>query len=505
MTKEDYIKLIYETYYETINGYQSEGNIHNEELLLEIINELTESSGLSTEEQFSTVIEEYMEAVKAIGKLSPGLSTGLYDARVKTTIITYSGKMSDIPNDEEISEETVFDASSMTKMFTAILLLKKHERGEIDLNKNFSDYSPLLKSVDIKIIDALKFGADLKTDGRVDEKGINPDERVKRLLNSYVNERRTFLYSDIPYMLVPLLFGETVEEATENYLKEIYRFYRDELGLTHTGYSTINMTGGSLENLRDGYTRGRIYDPKANLLESEVGYVSGHAGMTTTVKDLIKLFKHLLSGVLTKESMEVLTTTSQPYAKQLLDENNEPVLRNGNPITLNRGMGVYINAGSLRKGDIYPKYSSSTFASAGSTGTYAVFDLENRICAIHLSNTKSGIYHKWANTEEYTYGDENDAMPRNHGATIISGTRGKYDGGLIRPDGTVMLYVRATNNFKKEEFQAILKLRVVKKVLIKRAMIEYSGKELERVLEEIEESFNRTIISKQKTKNFSNS
>lgn len=500
METEEYIKLISETYNEVIEEYHSSDKSCFEGLLIEIVSELIESKNLTAEKIFSTVIDKYLQVVKAIAKLSPGLATSLHDEKAGITVTTYNGKMSDIPNEEEVSEETVFDASSMTKMFTALLLLKKYERGEIDLNKTFADYSPLLKNIDVKIMEALKFGVNIRTEGRVDEPGLTPEERVKRLINSQVHERNTFIYSDIPYMLVPLLFGKNIEEATENYLYEFYKMFRDELGLMQTGYSTINMTGGIIEEHEEKHIKKGIYDPKGRVFAGEIGYVSGHAGVTTTVTDLRKLFNQISNGFLSAESLELLTTTIQPHSIQLLDGNNEPVLRNGNPINVNRGMGVYINTGSLRNSDIYSGYSDRAFAACGSTGTYAIFDLENGISAVHLSNSKSGLFHKWINTASYLYGDDNDKIPKYKGATIISGTRTIKDGGIIRSDGTVMKYVRATNNFKREELRNIIKLRIAKRILSKKAMLECSGAELEEALKEIEEVFNSKVKTNQKTR-----
>lgn len=456
---------------------------------------------------FDFICDEYLESVKAIAKISPGLSTGLYDEKENIVLNTYNGKMSDIPNDENVTISAVFDASSMTKMFTSILLLKEEEKGNIDLNKKFSDYSSILQNIDVSIIDALRFGCELLTDGRIDEIGIPIEEVERRFKSTYIVDRNTFLYSDIPYMLVPLLFGNTMEEATENYLKKFYELFRDEIGLFKTGYSTINMTGGSVDvNIKDedsSYSKIGFYDSKTNILEKGVGYISGHAGMTTTVIDLEKLFKSLSNGLLSKESLEKLVTTIQPDSKILLDKEGRPVLRNGKEVIINRGMGVYINTNSIRQCDIPERYSKTTFTSAGSTGTNSIFDLENGFNATYLSNIRSSLFSKTINTDNYTYGDDNDEMPKNYETTVLSGThyfKGKYSstdpkGSLIREDGSYMTYVRATNNFKEECLDTLLKLRIAKKVLVRKAQTQYSDSELENEIEKIELAFssNRDI------------
>ncbi|MBR3209141.1 MAG: beta-lactamase family protein [Bacilli bacterium] len=495
MNEDEYLRLIQETCEEVINEFKSS---HDKEELSKIFQEIARKL-LETKDDgydviLKAVIQEYLDSVEAIAKLSPGLSTGLYDELEGITINTYNGKMSDISNDVEVSEKTVFDASSMTKMFTAILLLKEAEKGNIDLTKPFSHYSPLLSKVNVPIIDALRFGVNLRTDGRLDDSDISEDERKRRLLNTSVQETNTFIYSDIPYMLVPLLFGKTMEEATENYLEEFYKLYRDELGLSKTGYSTIDMTGGTikteLENERFPYIKTGVYDPKANIFEQNVGYVSGHAGATTTVMDLEKLFFALSHGFLSEKSLKDLITTVQPESHVLLDKEGNTVIRNNRPVIINHAMGVYINVGSIRISDIPEKYSDTTFAAEGSTGTYSIFDLENGLNATYLSNVRSGLYHKWINTDGYAYGDNDDEMPRHYQTTLVSGTGTIRDGRMIKPDGTFMTYSRATNNFKEEELMTLLKLRIAKRVLVKKAKLEYSGDELEVELRRIHESFN---------------
>lgn len=506
METQKYLEIIKETCDEVIADFKSLFDKADfEEIFMEVANSLMDTKDDDFKASFEAVASDYIKSAEAIAKLSPGLATGLHDEKEGITLNTYNGKMSDIPNDDEITNETVFDASSMTKMFTSILLLKEAEKGNLDLNKKFSDYSPLLSNVDVPIIDALRFGINLRTDGRLDEPGISKEERERRFKSTYVFEKDTFIYSDIPYMLVPLLFGNTMEEATENYINKFYELYRDELGLSKTGYSTINMTGGTVKSDLGGeessYSKDGLYDPKADIFEREVGYVSGHAGVTTTVNDLEKLFDSLSHGLLSEESLKALTTTIHPESKVLLDKEGNPVLRNGNQVNINHAMGVYINTGSIRVSDIPARYSDRAFAAEGSTGTYSVFDIENGLNMTYLSNVRSGLFHKWINTEDYTYGDDNDQMPQNHRTTLISGTGTIRDGRIFRPDGTFMTYVRATNNFKEEGLETLLKLRIAKKALIKKAQLEYSGEELEEALRQIDEVFNKDSFTLENEKN----
>lgn len=410
---------------------------------------------------YDSIVGDYLEKVSAISMLSPGLATGIKDIENDITINTFDGKICDIDSSSTIDDSTTFDVSSVTKMFTAILLLKMAERKEIDLNKTFADYSPLLSKVDIPIIKALKFGCEIRTEGRLDEENLSEEERLQRLTSAYVYNRDTFAYSDVPYMLVPLLFGDDLTTASDNYINKFYEFYRDELGLEKTGYSPINMTGGIIpkEYLTDGSNYNNdleLFDPKARLLEKS-NMVPGHAGVTTNVYDIEKLFGFLRNGLLSQESIINFLT---PYRTD-----TDRIEKNDRQVIINRAMGVYINRGGVRVSDIYEGYSNLTFAAEGSTGAYSVFDLVNGINTSFLPNVKSGSYSKSINTEGYEFGDYGDIMPKNYETTVIHGKQNMEDGRIVRPDGTEMPYARATNNFKVEQLLVLLKLRLAKQAL----------------------------------------
>ncbi len=488
MKSQEYISLIRKTYEEIINDFQTSVDKDEfERLFVECAEILLENENSDYYEIFKAISEDYLKSVKAISKLSSGFATGLRDLKYGITLNTYEGKGSFILKDDSISEKTVFDASSITKMFTAILLLKEAEDGNIDLSKNFSDYSPLLSKIDVPIIEALRFGVNLRTDGRVDDGLISAEERIRRLLNVYIVSRDTFIYSDIPYMLVPLLFGNNLAEATENYLKKFYDFYRDKVGLEYTGYSTINMTGGKIktyfdqENNRFIYTEDGVFDPKANIFEREIGYVSGHAGVTTNVCDLQKLFVCLSNGLLSEDSLKALVTTVQPESKVLLDKYGNPILDGDEPIYLKHAMGIYVNTGSVMISDVPARYSDNAFVAAGSTGTYSAFDLDNGLNVIYLSNVRSGLYSKIINTEDYVYGDDGDNFPLYYETTVTAGTGTLKDGQMLKEDGSFMPYSRVTNNFKEESLDTLFKLRLAKSVLIKRAKLECASEELRRI------------------------
>lgn len=501
MTKQ-YINIIRKSYEDVIKEYKTEKKDF-EKIFIDLTKDLLETKNQNYEIILNQLLEQYINGLKAISMLSPGLSTGLHDYKHKITINTYSGKMSDIPNDKKITAETVFDASSMTKMFTTILLLKEEEKGNIDLTKKFSDYSPLLKNLDVPIIDALKFKVEIKSKGRVDEENIDKEERIRRILSVHPVEKNTFIYSDMAYMVVPLLFGKTIEEATDNYINKFYSFFRDGLGLSKTGYSTINMTGGLVDAVlkekedKFKYTKKGVFDPKANIITREIGLVTAHAGLTTTVEDLEKLFDLLNNNLLGKKSLEKII--EKQNSEFLLDKNGRQIIRKDKPVRINHGMGVYISSGGVRGSDISDRYSKKAFAAEGSTGTFALFDLENGFNATFLSNIKSAVYSKLINTGKYGeyLGDENE-IPNYFDTTILSGTNyfknkkqaRNISGSIMKTDESFISFAKATNKFKELQLDTLLKLRIAKLALTRIAVFELENSKLEENIKALEKAFN---------------
>lgn len=507
ISKEEYEVIIRKVFNQILTELDTEINKEKYNYLLEQIeNLLIENINSSPKEIFDIITEDYFGSIQSISKLSPGLETGIKDIKYGITVNTISGKKSDIPNDELIDEETVFDSSSITKLFTAILLLKDMEEGNIDLNKTYSDYSPLLEKMNVPINQALRFGFNIKTDDLVAKPGLSKEERLKLLLSAHQVPGKAYDYNDIQYMLVPFLYGNTTEEATQNYLKKFYNLYRG-IGLNQTGYSTINMTGGNvvLENSNNStfdYRGLEIFDPKAHCSETEIGLVPAHAGVTTTIKDLEKLFIKLNEGLISDNSLKQLITTAYPESIYLQDEEGNYILNNNEKILLKHAMGVYPHIGNIEMCNIAEGLSKKAFAVIGSTGTYFVFDIQNGISYGFLSNIRSGLYSKIIDID-YNYGVTGNEVT--YGKTTLhlghaSLHKGSMeDGKLERGDGKPnMSYVTATSNFKIKQLETLLKLRIAKKVIQIKNKLE--NKDINHIIEEAFNNSNYKIIDKKDTK-----
>lgn len=122
MEVQEYIELIKKTYEEVITNFKTSSDKKEfERIFLDTARNLIDTKDEDSKASFEAIASDYLKSVGAIAKLSPGLTTGLRDEEENITLNTYDGKMSNIPNDD-ITEETVFDASSMTTPTFNILL-----------------------------------------------------------------------------------------------------------------------------------------------------------------------------------------------------------------------------------------------------------------------------------------------------------------------------------------------------------------------------------------------
>ena len=71
---------------------------------------------------------------------TPGLQYYFFDK--DSIIYSYEGGLADIINQQKVTENTTFNAYSVTKTFTALSILQLTEKGMFGLDDPVSDYLP---------------------------------------------------------------------------------------------------------------------------------------------------------------------------------------------------------------------------------------------------------------------------------------------------------------------------------------------------------------------------
>ena len=131
---------------------------------------------------YYTIIDYFFTKIDLIVKNTPGLTIGVKDVISNGELCIYYGKTSDKINAKKIDEDTRFDLASVSKLFTAISVLKCSEKGKLKLQDPVHKYNNKFVNLkNISIEDTAKFYYQINTDGRLDV----VDSREQLLSNLY--------------------------------------------------------------------------------------------------------------------------------------------------------------------------------------------------------------------------------------------------------------------------------------------------------------------------------
>jgi CubicO group peptidase (beta-lactamase class C family) len=282
--------------------------------------------------------------------------------------------------------DSIFDLASLTKVYTAILVLQLVDRGTIALadpvQRHLPEFTGAGKSA-VTVAMLLAHTGALPVGAAVT--GL-PDNaaRWRAVLTTPLVKGQTpgamFRYSSVGLMVL----GRLVEKLTG---KSLDKALRDNLttpmGLEDTGFRPLTWVADKQRLVATdartsrGLLRGTVHDDVANHL----GGVAGHAGVFATARDVAAIGQMLLDGG-TFNGRRVLSTDT--VAKMLTDVNKgKPATDPDRPHrTADHGLGVEINQpwfmGKLA--------SPTTFGHTGFTGTSLLVAPARKLVLVLLTN-----------------------------------------------------------------------------------------------------------------------
>ncbi len=305
-----------------------------------------------------------------------------------------------------VSEKTLFDLASLTKVLvTTLLMMKADEEGVIDLDRNLGDYLPELIGTDkeyIRLEKILLHESQLHSyvglwrllleDRQLldtawkegyyhisDSVYAHPLSRnlwVKGLVESRLRTNlyeSRYLYSDLGFMFLQLVLERV-------YNRSLDELYKDKisapLGLRRIFYNPLSYATKSQiaptsfdEYLRDEMLWGWVHDRNAAM----AGGVAGHAGLFGTAKDVARIGQMVLNE-------------GDFNGQKLLQRNIVRYYTDYRNGSSRRGYGW--DKPDLDKGkENVSIYSSPhTFGHSGFTGTCLWVDPEYNLVFVFLSN-----------------------------------------------------------------------------------------------------------------------
>lgn len=268
------------------------------------------------------------------------------------------GKRALVPQTEEMTEDTIFDAASMTKVLAttpAIMLL--WERGKLKLDEPVMTYLPEFQAhgkAGITLRHLLTHTSGLKP-------GLSRDSDwsgYEKAISLACAETPThppgtfFRYSDINFIVL----GEVVQRVSGQKLNEfVAHEIFEPLAMVDTGYlppaSKLSRIAPT-ERVGGVVLRGEVHDPTAQRM----GGVAGHAGVFTTTRDVARFSRLFLNQgqldgfrLFKPETVRLMTSVQSPPE-----------------VAARRGLGWDIDSDYSRpRGSLFPRGS---YGHTGFTG-----------------------------------------------------------------------------------------------------------------------------------------
>jgi uncharacterized protein YbbC (DUF1343 family)/CubicO group peptidase (beta-lactamase class C family) len=286
------------------------------------------------------------------------------------------GDRSLVPTVEPTTEDTLFDAASLTKVIActpAVMLLV--ERGQVNLDERVQTYIPEFsrggkEAITVRQLmlhlSGLRGDIETKTDWHGQQTAIQK-ACAEKLLSA---PGTAFRYSDINFFLL----GEIVQRVSHQPLEEfVAHEIFQPLKMTDTGYLPPEAKLPRIaptEVVNGKPYRGVVHDPTAR----HMGGVAGHAGLFTTAPDLARYARMLLNRgsldgvrIFKPETVELMTSVQSPPS-----------------ISARRGLGWDIDSGySGPRGKLFPLGS---YGHTGWTGSSIWIDPLSQTFVIFLSN-----------------------------------------------------------------------------------------------------------------------
>lgn len=200
-----------------------------------------------------------------------------------------------------LTDRSLFDLASLTKLFTGLTVMRLHEEGRLDLAKPVTAYAPqFVNLTGTTVSQVLGFEVALTTDERVDTQK-SPEAARAQLFAIRPGEVTGRAYSDMHAMVLKHVIEGAAQETL---LHEVQRIILNPLGMADTfcvvpqdrlgdcvRYDREHRIERGRYILREGLAPGMPHDPKAARLYPEL---AGHAGLFSTMGDMVRLCQGLL-------------------------------------------------------------------------------------------------------------------------------------------------------------------------------------------------------------------
>ena len=311
-------------------------------------------------------------------RIMPGLSVACGTA---DSVHTAQGGWADETKNIPLTEDSIFDLASLTKLFTGLMVMRLEAEDRLDLSKPVASYAPRFALLDQVSVDAvLGFEVGLTTPARVDA-APSPEEAKRLLFAIQPGPVTGRAYSDMHAMVLRYV----IEGASQqSYAELLSQCILRPVGMKNTTH-VVDETRRSLCvscDMEHRIERGRYilrrtapgfpHDPKAAVLYPDP---CGHAGLFSTRGDMVKLCQALLKGdVIPRESLFAMS------------RNRTGHLRPDGTYQQYLGAQCYVKHPIQRHSEVPPYMGEKAISLSGFTGHHVSVDAERGLFALFLGS-----------------------------------------------------------------------------------------------------------------------
>ena len=296
------------------------------------------------------------------------------------------GRRAVAPAPEPMTEDTIFDLASLTKVVaTTTSVMKLVEEGRIRLNDAVSQFVPGFGKYGkngITIRHLLTHTSGLRPDLELEVEFHGADEAIRRAIEEVPTAPpgERFIYSDINFFLLGDIVGRVSGERLDRYARA---HVFEPLGMRETTFlppeswrpriaptEACEPMAWPCSKPGVPFLRGVVHDPTARRMDG----VAGHAGLFSTGADLSRFCRMLLAG----GRLDGVRVLAPATVARMTAPSTSPELR------AVRGLGWDIDSSySSNRGELFP---IGSYGHTGFTGTSLWLDPSTRSYVVFLSN-----------------------------------------------------------------------------------------------------------------------
>ena len=198
-----------------------------------------------------------------------------------------------------VTAQTIYDLASVTKLFTAAIVIRLHEAGKLSIYDRAGDYLPNFHASGLQLIDLLTHRVDFGF-GMSEYRAKYPTAEVLYNALTHVTPPARAAAGVTYANTGPFFLGLAAERVSGRTLGDLMHELFADLELQHT-CTGPDIARQHIETppteMVDGRTiQGVTHDETARLL----GGLTGHAGVFSTAEDLVRFGRAWLNGKIVK-------------------------------------------------------------------------------------------------------------------------------------------------------------------------------------------------------------